>query len=175
MSPLVRSIALVVGVAIVSSFAGACSKDVTEEDGAGAVVLDGRPRLPDEEGIVEEVSRDRITLDGGRTYRVSPKLQSFATQTMQAVPLLGREGQFVHVGLDGDTMVWFATIAEPFPGEPPTAYYTGVLEKIQGGRAYFRDGTVLSMADAVTSPVAKGFVQVEIDPVAREVRKLALP
>ena len=153
--------------------AAGCSRD--GGGGDGRLVLDGRPRVPDEEGIVTAVSRTEITLDGERTFKVSPKLQSFATQTMQAVPLLGREGQFVHIGVEGETMVWFATVAEPFPGEPPTAYYTGILEKVDAGRAYFRDGTVLRLADGVDPPVDEGFVQVEIDPSASVVRKLTLP
>lgn len=151
---------------------GACNRGGGDD---GRLVLDGRPRVPDQEGVVVEVSRERITLDGGRTYRVSPKLQSFATQTMQAVPLLGRKGQFVHVGLDGDTMVWFATVADSFPGEPPTAYYTGVLKKVSDGRAYFRDGTVLRLGEGVEPPVPNGFLQVEIDPKAHVVRRMARP
>lgn len=161
----------VVALSLALMTAPACSRAASES----GLVLDGRPRIPDQEGVVVSVSRQRITLDGDRTYKVSPKLQSFATQTMQAVPLLGREGQFVHIGLDGDTMVWFATIAEPFAGDPPTAYYTGVLERIDGDRAYFRDGTVLHVPAGLASPVAKGFVQVEIDPVAHRVRKITLP
>lgn len=160
---------IVIGLSLL---AAGCSRDSGDD---GRLVLDGRPRVPDEEGIVVSVTREEITLDGGRTFKVSPKLQSFATQTMEAVPLLGREGQFVHIGVEDDTMVWFATVADPFPGEPPTAYYTGILEKVEGQRAYFRDGTVLRLADGVEAPVQEGFLQVEIDPSAHLVRKLSLP
>ena len=31
------------------------------------LVLDGRPRPPDAEGVVEKISFDSVTLDGGRT------------------------------------------------------------------------------------------------------------
>ena len=164
-----RLVAVALGLVALLS---ACSKDGGAD---GGVVLDGRPRFPDQEGIVEAVSRTSLTLDGGRTYRVSPELQSFATQTMEAVPLLGREGQFVHVGLEDGTVVWFATIAEPFAGDPPTAYYTGHLVRIDDGRAIFRDGTVLRLGADVSSPAPSGFVQVEIDPVGRVVRGIALP
>ncbi len=141
----------------------------------GALVLDGRPRPPDEEGVIQEVSRTRLVLDGGRAYRITPSLQAFSTQTLQAVPILGREGQFVHVGTKGATAVWIATVADVFPGDPPVAYYTGTLDDVQGDRVAFRDGTVLRLGPGVRPPPGAGFVQVEIDPVAHVVRRLSSP
>src|SRR5688500_15904782 len=58
------------------------------------LVLDGRPRLPDAEGVVEKISFEQITLDGGRSYEVRKDLQSFSTYTLEAVPMLHRLGQY---------------------------------------------------------------------------------
>lgn len=164
--------------------AGSCAKSAepagapsaaSAEAPSSTVPLDGTPRLPDAEGIVIEMTRSELTLDGGRTYPVSRRLQSFSTQTGQLVPALGREGQYVHVGIEGGTVVWFAPIAEVFEGEVPVAYYTGQLDRIVDGRARFRDGTVLRLADGVAASPGPGIVQVEIDPVARVVRRVSRP
>ena len=47
--------------------------------------------------------------------------------------------------------------------------------KVEGRRAVFRDGTVLSLAEGVTSPVTGALVRAEIDPGRHEVRALVLP
>lgn len=151
--------------------AGACSRKGPSD----TLVLDGRPRLPDAEGVVVHVSRERIVLDGGRAYSVSPALRSFSTQTMATVPVLGRENQFVHLGLRGDTMVWIAIVGAVLPGDPPVIYYTGSLREVKGGRAYFADGTVLGLAPGVAAPVKSGFLQVSIDPKSHLVSALKLP
>ena len=141
------------------------------------VVLDGRPRLPDAEGVVESISFTRITLDGGRSYPVSKKLQSFSTYDLGAVPMLQRQGQYVQIGLDGRTVAWMAGIGVVVraPGQAPVVFYNGHLLRVEGRRAVFRDGTVLRLADSVTSPVTEGLVRAEIDPARHEVRALVLP
>jgi hypothetical protein len=58
---------------------------------------------------------------------------------------------------------------------PPVVYYNGVLLRLDGDRAIFRDGTVLQLADGVTSPVETGFVRAELDPSLHRVRALVLP
>jgi hypothetical protein len=151
---------------------GACSRGGGEE-----LVLDGRPRFPDVEGVVTEISFERITLDGGRSYRVSDQLRSFSTYDLAPVPMLHRKGQYVQLGLDGDEVAWMAGIGVVVraPGRAPVVFYNGHLLRIEGRRAVFRDGTVLRLGKAVKSPVAEGFVRAEIDPFRHRVRSLVLP
>src|SRR5688500_1864220 len=61
------------------------------------LVLDGRPRVPDVEGVVEQISLEKVTLDGGRSYGVRKDLQSFSTYDLAAVPMLQRLGQYVQL------------------------------------------------------------------------------
>jgi hypothetical protein len=143
----------------------------------GRLVLDGRPRHPDAEGTVEQISFDRIVLDGGRSYGVAKDLQSFSTYDLAAVPMLHRLGQYVHLGLDGKKVQWMAGIGVVVrnPAAPPVVYYNGVLVRLEDDRAVFRDGTVLRLADGVTSPVERGLVRAELDPSLHRVRALVLP
>jgi len=138
--------------------------------------LDGRPRIPDAEGVVEGISFERITLDGGRSYGVRKDLQSFSTYDLAAVPMLQRLGQYVQLGLNGKKVAWMAGIGVVVrAGAPPVVYYNGVLLRRDGGRAVFRDGTVLQLAAGVTPPVEQGLVRAEIDPALHRVRALVLP
>ena len=140
------------------------------------LVLDGRLRPPDAEGVVEKISFESVTLDGGRTFQVRKDLQSFSTYDLAAVPMLQRSGQYVHLGLDGKRVAWMAMIGEVVRGaDSPVVYYNGVLVRLDGDRAIFRDGTVLQLADGVTSPVETGFVRAELDPALHRVRALVLP
>lgn len=140
------------------------------------LVLDGRPRHPDAEGVVEQISFDRITLDGGRSYGVAKDLQSFSTYDLAAVPMLHRQGQYVHLGLDGKKVAWMAGIGVVVRGDaPPVVYYNGVLVRLDDDRAIFRDGTVLRLADGVTSPLQSGLVRAELDPSRHRVRAIVRP
>jgi len=147
-----------------------CTKDDSDQ-----LVLDGRPRVPDVEGVVEQISFEKITLDGGRSYGVRKDLQSFSTYDLAAVPMLQRSGQYVHLGLDGKKVAWMAMIGEVIEGAASVVYYNGVLLRLEGDRAIFRDGTVLQLADGVISPVGTGFVRAELDPSLHRVRALVLP
>jgi len=150
---------------------GGCSKG-----GSDRLVLDGRPRFPDAEGVVEKISFEQITLDGGRSYGVREDLQSFSTYDLAAVPMLHRLGQYVQLGLDGKKVAWMAMIGEVVRGAaPPVVYYNGVLVRLDGDRAIFRDGTVLQLADGVTSPVDHGLIRAELDPALHRVRSLVVP
>lgn len=145
-------------------------------DDSDRLVLDGRPRVPDAEGVVEQISFERITLDGGRSYGVRKDLQSFSTYDLAAVPMLQRSGQYVHLGLDGKNVAWMAMIGEVIEGGgAPVVYYNGVLVRLDDDRAIFRDGTVLRLADGVTSPVERGLVRAELDPSVHRVRAIVLP
>ena len=140
------------------------------------LVLDGRPRPPDAEGVVEKISFESVTLDGGRTFEVRKDLQSFSTYDLAAVPMLQRLGQYVQLGLDGKKVAWMAMIGGVVRGgAAPVVYYNGVLVRTDGDRATFRDGTVLQLAAGVTSPVETGFVRAELDPAVHRVRALVLP
>ena len=150
-------------------FAGCAKSD------SHRLVLDGRPRPPDAEGVVEKISFGSVTLDGGRTFGVRKDLQSFSTYDLAAVPMLQRLGQYVQLGLDGKKVAWMAMIGGVVQGAAPVVYYNGVLVRVDGDRATFRDGTVLQLADGVTSPVETGFVRAELDPALHRVRALVLP
>ena len=127
--------------------------------------------------MVEEISFDRIILDGGRSYGVAKDLQSFSTYDLAAVPMLHRLGQYVHLGLNGKKVEWMAGIGVVVrsPAAPPVVYYNGVLVRLEDDRAIFRDGTVLRLADGVTSPVESGLVRAELDPSLHRVRAIVLP
>lgn len=124
---------------------------------------------------MEKVSFTSLTLDGGRTYKITRRLQCFSTQTMQAVPLLDRKGQYVHLGVDGHTVVWLAAVGAILRTPSPVVFYTGTLVRRSGRTVTFRDGTVLRLAAGVEPPVAKGFLQVQIDPARHLVTSMRLP
>lgn len=150
-----------------------CSGDSAEERFA----LDGSPRFPDVEGVVEKVSLERITLDGDRSYKVAGDLASFSTYDLSPTPLLHRDGQYVQLGIQGDTAKWMAGIGVVVraPEKAPVVYYNGYLLKVQDGRAIFRNGTVLRLADDVKSPIETGLLRAEIDPARHRVRALVVP
>lgn len=163
--------ALLVVLVLAASTVGGCRND----DAASGVVLDGSPRVPDAEGIVAEVTRDRLTLAGGKTYEIGDELQSFSSQTMTAVPVLQRKGQYVHIGAASGRLVWVAAIGSVVPGDPPVVYYTGTVREVDGRRVVFDDGTVLRLDSSVQPEVTRGPAVAEIDPVARVVRVLRTP
>ena len=166
---MTRRLATLVATAVV--LLGACGGSSVK-----AIPLDGSPRYPNAEGIVRTVDVHHITLDGGRTYKVSPRLQSFSTYTLETLSLLGRKGQYVQIGLHGRTMTWIATIGAPVPLQPPVVFYNGRLTRIDSsGHLVFRDGTVLKLGPAVTSPITSGVVRAEIDPSAHVVRRVVIP
>lgn len=158
-SRFVRVAVAVVAMAAIG-FAG-CSGD--DEP---AIALDGSPRLPDVEGVVTEVSDEEIVLDGKHTYEVSDDLLAFSTYTLEAIPLAQRKGQYVQLGLDGDTAEWLALIGRPLEGR---VYYTGELEEVDGDNLVFADGTVLTLGDGVKPPTDSGRMRVVIDPNKRVV------
>ena len=150
-------------------FAGAgCSGD-----DAPVVVLDGSARVPDAEGVVQQVDARRITLDG-RRYQLSPELQAFSTYTLEAIPVRNRRGQYVQVGLDGDTVEWLAAygVVVRAADGPATVYYTGVFVRAAGGRAVFRDGSTVELDRGVDVPARGVRVRVDIDPVRHRARSM---
>jgi hypothetical protein len=173
---LVRSVALLVGLLAVL---GACSNDDAAKP---AVTLDGSPRVPDVEGVVEKVADDfsSLTLDGDRTYVVSKTKgpQSFSTVDGATQPLRRWVGQYVQLGLGDDdkTVEWVAGIAAVVPTADgkKAVYYSGELRQATGKRLEFADGTVLRLVDGAEPPAKAEGKQVlaTIDPDARVVVSL---
>lgn len=154
-SRLVRAAAA--ATAVLALGAAACGGD----DDGPSIKLDGSPRVPDAEGVVVEVSDEELVLDGDRKFDVSDDLMAFSTYSLETIPLAQRKGQYVQVGLDGETVEWLALIGEPLEDR---VYYTGELEEIDGEQLVFADGTVLTLADGVKPPVEKGRMRAVVDP-----------
>ena len=165
-----RPLAILFGGAIVLGlgFSG-CS------GGKSRDIRDGEPRVPDDEGVVTALTFEEVTLDGSRTYDVSEDLIAFDTYNLQLEPMLKRRGQYVQIGLDGDTMIWMAGISAVLQGASEgktSAFYTGVLERTTPGRAVFRDGTVLKVGDGVEIPRLGLRVDAEIDTASHQITRL---
>lgn len=145
---------------------GACAGG-DGQTAAGPIPLDGTPRHPDVEGVVEAIADDfsTITLDGDRVYELSPALQSFSTIDASIQPVRRRLGQYVLAGLDGDRMVWIAGVSAVVEAgdAPRVAYYTGNLVEVVDDRAIFEDGTVLTVDDGISAPDDATAVIVTID------------
>ena len=141
------------------------------------MVLDGTPRIADDEGVVTALDVDgrSLTLDGKRSYQVSDQLRSFSALDLSIQPLAGAKDAYVQVGLDGRTVVWLGRIAKLVPTDPPRAFYVGRFSRVEdsdeGRTVVFGEGTVLALADGVEPPAgAEGQVlQAEIDPSAHRV------
>lgn len=147
------------------------------EETTAPVVLDGSPRIPDDEGVITalDVEGLSLTLDGKRSYQVSEQLRSFSALDLSIQPLADAKDAYVQVGLDGRTVVWLGRIAKVVPTDPPRVFYVGRFTRIEdaedGRRAVFGEGTVIPIADGVEPPpdsVGK-VLQVEIDPAAHRV------
>ncbi|MFL6111976.1 MAG: hypothetical protein ACJ786_11570 [Catenulispora sp.] len=162
---------MVVGLAT-AMLGGACSHGSSK----AAVVLDGRPRLANDEGVVTAVTKDRLTLDGKRTYSVDRNLQSFESTTLKVMPLLNRTGAYVQIGEDHGKVRWIAsyTLVVTRPDQPPTAFHTGRVARTEAGRVVFADGSVLAVAPGVTVPEAGRQARAEIDVPTHRVRALVV-
>ena len=155
-----RLAAALVLVLVVAFVAPACGKG---GDDAPPSVLDGRPRRADVAGVVTEVSRHDVVIDG-RTYPLSEQLESFSTYDGSLSSVFERKGQYVHAGLDDDGAVrWLAAIGLP-GGKPPLVYFSSSVQRLVPDRheVEFSGGTVLRVADGVTLP-SSGEVEVRID------------
>ena len=143
-------------------------------------MLDGSPRLPDDEGVVTELDLEAksLTLDDERSYQVSAQVRSFSALDLSIQSLADAEGAYVQVGLDGETIVWLGRVAKVVPTDPPRVFYVGRFTRIEdsedGRRAVFGEGTVLSLADGVEAPAGSEgqVIQAEIDPAAHRVTAL---
>jgi len=154
------------------AIAGACSSHSRN----ATVVLDGRPRHANDEGVVTAVSREKLTLDGKRTYRVDRHLQSFETTTLKVMPLLTRTGSYVQIGQDHGKVMWIAsyTLVVNRPDQPPTAFHTGTLARGKSGQVVFSDGSVLRVGPGVVVPDAGRRARAEIDVASHRVRAVVV-
>lgn len=131
-----------------------------------------RVRFPDDEGMVTDMTLERVQLGGDRTYRISSRVESFRSRSHEVTSLLFWEGKYVQVGLDGnDEVAWIAGLGTVTNTEPPLARYSGVFVEVDAdtGRAVFEDGTTLALAGGVEPPEPGREVAVTIDPTERMV------
>lgn len=157
MSERLRAVGALAAAVLV--LAPGCSGD--DDDAATAsevtfVAVDGSPRASDDAGVLTSLADDfaSLVLDGGTVYEVSPAVQSFASVDGSTQPLRGRVGQYVHVGLDDDTVVWVAGLGAVvrLDGQPEEVLYLGRITAVRGSTIELQDGTVLELADGVAVP-----------------------
>lgn len=140
--------------------------------------LDGSPRPPDEEGVVVAVDRKSIELEDGKKFGLSEDLVSFSTVNRHTISVLGTVGDYVHLGVDGDTVVWLARVGRVTVAEDkPVVLYQGEIKEVQGDRLLFADGTVLRLEKGleVGGVRGEGFSLVAIDPKTERVQGVTLP
>lgn len=154
----------VVAVSVAAALLVACGRDAKP-----SVKLDGSPRVPNVEGVVEKVTREVVVLDGDRTYELDPSLQSFSTYNLASASVFDRLGQYVHLGVDGDRAYWMAGIGTVTAGESASVYYVGVFEKEVDGRAVFEDGTTLKLSKGADMPKAGTRVRVLVSVSQRSI------
>jgi hypothetical protein len=143
-------------VLVVAAGCGGDDDDAATASAVTFVAVDGSPRTSDDAGVLTSLSDDfsSLVLDGGTVYEVSPAVQSFASVDGSTQPLRGRVGQYVHVGLDDDTVVWVAGLGAVvrLEGQPEEVLYLGRITAVRGRTIELQDGTVLELADGVAVP-----------------------
>ncbi|MGH2811992.1 MAG: hypothetical protein ACRDI1_04690 [Actinomycetota bacterium] len=137
---------------------GACSRGPTD--------FSQEVRVPSDQGVVTSINFTQVELDGKRRYSISSEVQSFSTYNGEVTPLLAWEKKYVHLGLEDDTVMWFAGIGVlDRTADPPVVFYAnGLVEDIDGeGRLVFADGTVLEPAEGLELPPEGARVTAKID------------
>ena len=134
-------------------------------------ILEQDVRVPDDEGVVTEVTLDRLVLDNDRIYEVSKSVESFLASSRKPAALASTDQRYVQIGLSGSKrVVWISTVGVVAKTDPPMALYSGhFLRRDSEGRAVFKDGTVLKVRSGVGVPGASKKVAVRIDPSAHEI------
>jgi hypothetical protein len=153
----------------------ACSKGSSGPH-ARAVVLDGRPRYPDDQGILTAITGESLTVDK-HEYRVTENLQSFSASTLAKVSPADRVSQYVQVGVNKKTVVWIALYSAVIKraGQRPVAFHIGGLVKASKQGLVFADGSVLRVSPTVTLPHdLPASVRVEIDVGRHRVERLTV-
>jgi len=141
--------------------------------GGDTIKLDGSPRVPDVEGVVRRVDLRSVELADGRRFTVERDLQLFSTYSLESLPLLGREGQYVQMGVDGKKVRWMASVGAIVRGSPPSVFYTGHLLRMEDERLIFRDGTTFRTVRRYPDALVGSFVIVDIDPDRGVVRTVS--
>lgn len=138
-------------------------------DGGGSVIT--QTRFPDDEGVVTQMTLERIEFEDERAYPIATDVESFKSRSHEVTQLLFWDGKYVQLGLEGEKAVWIAGVGTVTNTEPPVVRYSGVFEEIDTdtGRAVFEDGTTLAVADGVEPPEAGREVAVTIDPAAKAI------
>lgn len=140
-------------------------------------ILDDGPRVPDAEGVVDEIQAGFVRLQGNEPYRISTAVESFTSRGHEVTALLSWKGKYVHLGLDDEKrVVWIAgigVVVRPQNAEA-SVLYAGVFERVDRGRAVFRDGTTLKLDRGVRSPRKGAEVGVSIDPERKVVTRMTV-
>ncbi len=126
-----------------------------------------RPRFPDDQGVVTQIDFETLKLDGKRSYKISPEVESFSTYNLKITPLLSWDQRYVHLGLDDDVVVWIAGIGNVLkrPAGDVVVYTGARFLRIDRKRnAIFFDGTVIKIAEGVEVPPEDTITKVTIDP-----------
>jgi hypothetical protein len=147
--------------------AGAVALASCGSSSAPVVKLDGSPRIPDAEGVVQSATAGGIALDGGRRYGVSKKLIAFSTYDREPIQLARSRGSYVQIGVRDGTVVWLARIGLLTAGASgkSVVQYQGNLVRVTDRRMIFRDGTVLRLAPELKAPGnVRGSTFAVIDP-----------
>jgi hypothetical protein len=118
-------------------------------------ILD-QARIPDAEGVVEEIGPAGLKLLGGEGFEIDTTVQAFTTRSHDDLSLGALKGRYVHVGLnDEGRVVWVASIGL-VPSGQDRVYYTGVSDREEDGHVRFQDGTVLKLGPGVSVPERNG-------------------
>jgi len=172
----VRGLLAAAAVAVAIA-AGACSSEPPSPV-AGLDVLGGVPRVADAAGVLTAVDGDTLMLDDGLVLDLGPDVATFSTYTLTLLPLDGRVGQYVHVGLaDDGRVVWVAVVGNVTRAADGTStvLVTSDLLLVHDGRAYFRDGTVLATGPGVTVDGLPAYAFARIDVATDLVIEITVP
>lgn len=133
-----------------------------------ASILDEGARFPDAAGVVTDISAQSVQLDDGSTYAISPEVESFTSKEHLVTALLRwKDGWYVHIGLEGDSVIWIAGIGLA-RGDSGQVNYPGVFDRMERGHAIFADGTAF-MADEGVEPLPEDSEALAIVDVQRDV------
>lgn len=113
------------------------------------------------------MSPDSITVDGVERP-LADEIVVFSASTLERVDLAPRLGQYVQLGLDGDTVEWVASVGAVLPGDPPVVLFEGTFAQGDATHMTFTSGLRLRVRDGV-GVLAGDPTVVRIDPETGEV------
>ncbi|HVL82216.1 MAG TPA: hypothetical protein VM840_11575 [Actinomycetota bacterium] len=130
-----------------------------------------RERVPDAEGVVADIGPAGVKLADGSGFELEGEVESFTTRGHNFVPLAQLKGRYVHIGLQDRKVAWIASIGIVPEGDTQFPY-TGVLDRVEDGRAYFEDGTVLRLDGSIQAPEGGRTVLAVVDAARKLVVEL---